>query len=68
MLESFLKRQDNLLDASRIFVAKSVLLWAIENTKESKSLKYYLNEIEKHLKGEITLYWEDDIVKIRKEK
>lgn len=68
MLESFLKKEGNLLDATRLFVAKSVLLWAAENAKETKAFKIYVSEVEKHLKGEITLYWEDGTIKVRKEK
>lgn len=68
MLENFLVKQENLIIASRLFVAKSVLMWAVENTKDPKTLKGYLSEIDRHLKGEITLYWEDGIIKIRKEK
>lgn len=68
MLESFLKKEENLIIATRLFVAKSVLIWASENTKDLKAFKAYMAEVERHLNGEITLYWEDDIIKVRKEK
>ena len=68
MLETFLVKEDNLIIASRLFVAKSVLNWASENTKDSNAFKAYMVEIKRHLNGEITLYWEDGIIKVRKEK
>lgn len=68
IIQTFITRQDNLIVASRLFVAKSVLIWASENTKDLKAFKAYMSEIERHLSGEITLYWEDGIIKVRKEK
>ena len=68
IIESFVVREDNLIHAERLFVAKTVLMWAVENSKEQNIFKSYLTEIEKHLNGEITLYWEDGKIKIRKEK
>jgi len=67
LIEKYVTREENLVLANRIFVAKSVLLWVKETVKEQKAIKYYINEIEKHLKGDITLYWEDGIVKVKKE-
>ena len=68
IIQTFITRQDNLIVASRLFVAKSVLIWASENTKDLKAFKGYLIEIERHLTGEITLYWEDGVIKVKKEK
>lgn len=68
MIEAHVTKQDNLVIATKLFVAKSVLKWALENTKDSKTFKGYLSEIERHLNGEITLYWEDGIIKVKKEK
>lgn len=68
IIDSFIVKKDNLIIADRLFVAKSVLLWALENSKNQQVFKSYLYEIERHLNNEITLYWEDDTIKIRKEK
>lgn len=68
MIEAHVTKQDNLVIATKLFVAKSVLNWAFENAKDSKAFKAYMSEIERHLNGEITLYWEDGIIKVRKEK
>jgi len=57
----------NLYHSEKLFSAKAVLLWIKENAKDKKSLDYYLGLLEKHLKNDITLYWEDGTVKIRKE-
>lgn len=67
LINKYITKDANLILAERIFVAKTVLSWVQETTKEPKAIKYYMNEIEKHLKGEITLYWEDGIVKVKKE-
>lgn len=68
IIESFAVREGNLIHAEKLFVAKSVLLWAVENSKNDNMLNSYFLEIEKHLTGEITLYWEEDKIKVRKEK
>jgi hypothetical protein len=66
IIKNFLVREGNLLGSERLFVAKSVLLWAAENSKTKDDYKSYLYEVERHLSGDITLYWEDDKIKIRK--
>lgn len=68
IIKAFLIREGNLLNSERLFVAKSVLLWAAENSKTKEAYKSYLSEVERHLNGNITLYWEDGIIKVRKEK
>lgn len=67
-LRSFLTMKENILFAERLFVAKSVLMWASEHSANENMFNSYLTEIERHLNGEITLYWEDGKIKIRKEK
>ena len=68
IIESHIIYDGNLIRADRLFIAKAVLLWAVENAKDQKTFTSYLYEIERHLNGEITLYWEDGKIKIRKEK
>lgn len=68
ILESYVIREENIIHAERLFIAKTVLLWAAENSKDQKTFKSYLGELERHLNGEITLYWEDGKIKIRKDK
>ena len=68
ILESYIKKEDNLIHAERLFIARAVLFWAAENSKDQRTFKSYLSELERHLNGEITLYWEDGKIKVRKEK
>jgi hypothetical protein len=42
--------------------------WACEHYKDPKQLNVYFEEVKRHLQGEITLYWSDGIVKIKREK
>lgn len=67
ILSKYLKNEDNLAHAEKLFVAKSVLVWVFENNKDQKAIKYYISEVEKYLKEEIVLYWEDGVIKIRKD-
>ena len=67
ILSKYLKNEDNLAHAERLFIARSVLVWVFENNKDQKAIKYYISEIEKFLKNEIILYWENGVVKTRKE-
>ena len=68
LIETFIVKKDNLIIATRLFVANSVLNWAVENAKDPRAFKAYMSEIERHLAGEITLYWEDGVVKVKKGK
>lgn len=65
-IRDYLKINENVYQSERLFIAKSVLLWALKTAQDQKIFTYYLKEIEKHLNGEITLYWKDGIVKVKK--
>ena len=65
LIKKFAFLEDNLYNIPRLFTAISILKWAYAN-KSPNEIKYYISEIEKHLNGEITLYWQDDIVKVRR--
>ena len=67
ILKEHMAIDGNLYHSEKLFSAKAVLLWIKENAKDKKSLNYYLGLLEKHLKNDITLYWEDGTVKVRKE-
>ena len=66
-LLKYIEKKDNIYFSNRLFVANTVLNWVLTSFNEQKVIKYYLKEIEKHLKGEITLYWENGIIKVRKD-
>lgn len=63
-----LDRDGNLLHTSRIFVAASVIQWIYQNTKTEDQISHYLSQVEKHLNGELEMYWENGNIRIRKEK
>jgi hypothetical protein len=63
--KSFVKKDENVFHAQKLFMAVSVLRWAYEKqASESEKSKYY-NFVEKYLDGEIDLYWEDGIIKLK---
>lgn len=68
ILHEYLQYKDNMILSDRIFVAISILNWAYLKYKDQEILRYYLEEVKKHLRNEITLYWEDGIVKIKRGK
>jgi hypothetical protein len=67
MIKDFAIPEDNVFYAERLFVANTVLNWVLKNTKEERQRKQYITQIEKHLVGEITLYWDDEVIKVRKD-
>jgi|688.fasta_scaffold191808_4 hypothetical protein len=68
ILKSYKTIDGNLINCQKIFVANSVLIWALENVKEKEKIIYYIREVEKHLKDEITLYWEDGSIKVKRKR
>jgi hypothetical protein len=68
ILKKYTKKEENIIQCQRLFVANSVLRWVVENIKDKEKIIYYLKEAEKHLSGEITLYWQDDTIKVKREK
>lgn len=66
LLKEFIRTKDNLVLTDRMFVAISVLNWALQKTKDKNLLQYYLNEVKRHLNGEITLYWENGVVRVHR--
>lgn len=68
LLSEFLFMKDNVFLSEKLFVAVSVLNWAIIKYNDKLALQHYLDQVKKHLRGEITLYWEDGVVKIKRGK
>jgi len=68
LLNEFLSLENNIFLSHRFFMAASVLNWASLKFKDKNSLQYYLEEVKKHLRGEITLYWDDGVIKIKRGK
>ena len=65
ILRDFLKKEDNIYYAKKLFMAMSVLNWAREQKGEKETFYKYVNYVAKYLFGEIDLYWEDGIIKIK---
>ncbi len=68
LLSEFLLMEENIFLSHRLFVAVSVLNWAVLKYADKNALQHYLDQVKKHLRGEITLYWEHGVVKIRRGK
>lgn len=68
MIKDYATKEDNVFHAERLFVANTILNWAVANSKTSKELQNYVNEIEKHLSGTVTLYWEGSVIKVKGQK
>ena len=60
--------KDNVYYSERLFVAYSIILWIFNNKNTEEQKKFYIDQLQKHLNKEITLYWEDGIVKIARNK
>ena len=57
-------REDNLINAERLFIAASVVRWVFRTASRGDEILQYLLQVEKYLEGEINLYWEGDIIKV----
>jgi hypothetical protein len=68
IFDNYIQKSDNIIYAERLFVAMTILNWAHEHYKDQKQINAYIEEVKRHLKGDITLYWSDGIVKVKREK
>lgn len=68
LIKDFATKKGNIFHAERLFVANTVLNWAFQNYKDEKTLRNYIFQVERHLNGEITLYWENDVIKVKNKK
>lgn len=62
MIEQYLVKEDNMLFAQKLFVARTVINWAFAQKTNTNSLEKYLNYVHKYLNNEIDLYWEDGTI------
>jgi hypothetical protein len=62
LLKKYLKKEDNLLLSHKLFIAKSVINWVFENTKNSSLIKLHIDDVEKYIVGEIDFFWKDGII------
>ena len=65
LVSEYCRDSDNIHNAERLFMAISALRWAYSHATNDKMLEIYLGEIERHLRGEITLYWQNGVIKIK---
>ena len=68
--ERYLKTEDNLVDAEKIFLVSSVVRDVVEKKYSGdisdEQCKNYFIFIEKFLKGEIDMFWDDGVIKVKK--
>ena len=68
ILKKYLVIQDNMLLSERLFVAKSIINWIFQNSKNPLIIKSYLEDVERHIKGDLDLSWKDGIIVRKKNK
>tara|TARA_Y100001938_G_C7874307_1_gene321847 strand:+ start:116 stop:475 length:360 start_codon:yes stop_codon:yes gene_type:complete len=68
--QRFLTEEENVVNAEKFFVAASVIRDAVYRQASGEISEYecktYFIAIEKYLTGEIEMFWEDGIVKVKK--
>jgi|LakMenE01Jun11ns_1017448.scaffolds.fasta_scaffold8805101_2 hypothetical protein len=68
ILKKYLVIKDNMLLSERLFVAKSVINWIFQNSKNPLIIKSHLEDVEKHINGELELSWKDGFIVRKKNK
>lgn len=68
--ERYLSEEENVVNAEKLFVAASVVKDAIRRQLSGEisenECKSYFVAIEKYMQGQIELFWEDGIIKVKK--
>lgn len=64
ILNEFMRQEENILHAEKLFVAHSVLKWAFENSSNEKQITFYVEQIKKYLRNELTLVWKEGKIRI----
>jgi hypothetical protein len=64
----YLSKTDNVYHLERYFVACSVIRWIFGTTDKSEEILGYLAQVERHMNGEIDLFWDEGSIKVGKPK
>ena len=67
-IKDYATKDGNIFHAEKLFVANTILNWAFANYKDEKTLRNYILQVERHLNGEIILYWDGDVIKVKNKK
>lgn len=67
ILKNFLVIEDNILLSERLFIAKSIINWIFDNSKNEYVIDMYMKDLELFLKGKLDLRWVDGIITKKKE-
>ena len=67
ILRKFLIIENNIFLSERLFVAKSIINWIFDNSKNSHVIDMYMKDLESFLKGDLDLRWVDGIITKKKE-
>jgi len=68
ILRKFLTIEDNVLSSERLFIAKSIINWIFDNSKNPHVIDMYMKDLESFLKGDLELHWVDSIIKKKERK
>lgn len=66
MLKNYLKVDNNLYISNKLFIANTAINWIFSHTKDINIIKYYMKDVEKHLKGDLQLSWINGILTKKK--
>ncbi len=64
----YLTKLDNVFYLEKYFVACSVIRWIYKTTDKTEEILAYMGQIERHMNGEIDLFWENGVIKVGKPK
>lgn len=62
IIDQYLKHQDNLYDARKLFMAATVVNWVFEQNAKKETFEKYMNFVFRYLNDEIDLFWEDGTI------
>ena len=67
ILRNFLVIENNIFLSERLFIAKSIINWIFQNSKNPQVIDMYMKDLELFLNGKLDLKWVDGIITKKKE-
>jgi hypothetical protein len=68
LFKKYSTQEENIIHLERLFMAASVIRWVFRVTNKPEEIVQYMGQIEKYLKGELELYWEAGVIKVKRVK
>ncbi len=64
ILSDFMKVDNNVYHGEKLFIAHTVLQWAFKNSSNKEQLNFYILQVRRYLRGELTIFWKDGKIRI----